>query len=371
MNYTQQLGLNAGQIAIDTAGRLQQQDKQRMLTGFMQEDRATQQQQAQGDIQARQQAAELLQNGTPEQIAQFGIKHPDIMKDIINGANFIDERAKQSRLKYAQDVLSGSVNPRQAINDRIAQIESAGGDASGLKQTAQLSDDDVIRAAEKDFSIMDSKGYESYKKAIGGSAKDDFKQQEIDIKREANQIRRLENEQRALDRQISRETNELKRQELEAKLESNKSKSEQAKREVEAQAEGAINTFDNTIGTIDKILNSAGFGAAVGARLPFIDSLPGTDAQETIGLIDTLKSQAFLNEISKMKGMGALSDAEGKKVADAIGSLNRDMKEKAFRKSLGDIKSYFEKAKVVAEKKYGKKQPEQQAQQNTVNWSDL
>lgn len=169
MNYTQQLGLNAGQIAIDTAGRLQQQDKQRTLTGFMQEDRAAQQQQAQGDIQARQQAAELLQNGTPEQIAQFGIQRPDIMKDIISGANFIDESAKQSRLKYAQDVLSGSVNPRQAINDRIAQVENAGGDASGLKQTAQLSDEDIVKAAEKDLAVMNPKGYESYKKAIGGT----------------------------------------------------------------------------------------------------------------------------------------------------------------------------------------------------------
>jgi Rad3-related DNA helicase len=211
-------------------------------------------------------------------------------------------------------------------------------------------------------------GKDAYRDLIGGGI-DPAKRAELDIKREANRLRGLEVEQRNLDRAISRETNELKRQELEAKLTENQKKREQAEKDRKASAQGVISSFDNTLATIDKIETSPGFGSAVGARIPFIDALPGSDAQETIGLIETLQSQTFLNEVSKMRGLGALSEAEGRKLSAAIGSLNRDMSEDAFRRSLNDIKGYINKAKSVAADQYGVKIDEPTTK--SVNWEDL
>ncbi len=206
-------------------------------------------------------------------------------------------------------------------------------------------------------------------KALGLQT-DPYKDQDVALEREANDIRRLENQERSLDRQVKRETNELKRQELEAKLASNRETGAQKKRDLKAQADNAIATFNNSLGTIDRILNSEGFSSAVGARIPFVDSLPGSSAQETIGLIETLQSQNFLNQIKNMRGLGSLSNAEGEKVAAAIGSLNRDMSESAFKRSLNEIKRFITKGKNAALEQYGRP-VEQEVQTQDLSDEDL
>lgn len=118
------------------------------------------------------------------------------------------------------------------------------------------------------------------------------------------------------------------------------------------EGEGVISTFDRTIGTIDNILGSEGFSAAIGAK-GLTNYLPGTSAQTTKALIETLKSQTFLNEIEKMKGMGALSEKEGEKLSAAVGALNLDMPEADFAKSLREIKDYMSKGRERAARKYG------------------
>src|SRR5690606_5068360 len=50
--------------------------------------------------------------------------------------------------------------------------------------------------------------------------------------------------------------------------------------------------------------------------------IPGTDARSYSQQVETLKSQVFLNQVEKMKGMGALTDAEGARLEKAIASLD-------------------------------------------------
>lgn len=118
------------------------------------------------------------------------------------------------------------------------------------------------------------------------------------------------------------------------------------------EGEGVISTFDRSIDTIDNILGSEGFSAAIGAKGPS-NYLPGTSAQTTKAYIETLKSQTFLNEVEKMKGMGALSEKEGEKLSAAVGALNLDMPEADFAKSLREIKDYISKGRERAARKYG------------------
>ncbi len=143
-------GLKAGDMAM------KQQQQQEAQQAEMQRIQA-----------ARVQGAELLKGGTPEQIADFGIMNPDVMKDLIAASGFVDEQAVNSRLNYAKNVLSGSVSPRDAINARIQEIEFRGGNADQLRLTAQGTDEDIIEAARKDFSVIDPQDFKSYMSATG------------------------------------------------------------------------------------------------------------------------------------------------------------------------------------------------------------
>lgn len=177
------------------------------------------------------------------------------------------------------------------------------------------------------------------------------------------EIRRLENQQRSLDRQLARETNELRQQELRQKMDIAAEKAEGLKREKAAAGEAAISTFDRSIQTIDEILADPALPSAVGVK-GITSYLPGSEAQTVKAKIETLKSQSFLNEVEKMKGLGALTEAEGQRLVSAIGSLDRDMPEKAFKAELNKIRGYMESRKSAAAKKYGIEQPQASTQQH-------
>lgn len=179
------------------------------------------------------------------------------------------------------------------------------------------------------------------------------------------ELRRLENQQKSIDRQLSRETNELKRQELTQKMDLAAEKADGIRREKAAAGEAAISTFDRSIQTIDEILADPALPSAVGVK-SLTSYLPGSDAQTVKAKIETLKSQSFLNEVEKMKGLGALTEAEGQRLVSAIGSLDRDMPEKSFVAELNKIKGYMTSRKEAAAKKYGIQQPAQQTQSGSA-----
>ena len=168
----------AGQTAIQTQQQLQglragQQQTQRQ----QQQDEAAQAAAIQ-DVANRQEGARLLTEGTPNEIAEFGIKNPSVMKDFVSMAKFKDESAQGARVRYAQDVLSGAVNPREALTSRIDEVERAGGDATGLRETLALDDAGIKAAAEKDLAVMAPRIWKTYNehkesltpKAVQGTA---------------------------------------------------------------------------------------------------------------------------------------------------------------------------------------------------------
>jgi len=169
-----------GQRSLRTASMLQglRQNEQNMGIQAQQQEaqqQAQQQKQAaqQQEAANREEGARLLTEGSPDEIASFGIKNPNIMKDFIQAANFKDQTAIGTRVNYAQDVLSGNVPPRQAIEARIQEVESNGGDATGLRQTLEIGTDEaIVSAAAKDMAVIAPKMYESWSKATGGQKKE-------------------------------------------------------------------------------------------------------------------------------------------------------------------------------------------------------
>ncbi|MGO0652997.1 phage DNA ejection protein [Citrobacter freundii] len=169
-------------------------------------------------------------------------------------------------------------------------------------------------------------------------------------------LRRMELDDKKYDRQIANETNAIKLADLQDKRQQNQQAIEQAKRDKADAYNAGIDTLSRTIDTATKVLNSPGFTGYFGTNLNPLSSryIPGTDAADTEALVDTLKSQGFMSGIQQMKGMGALSNAEGQKVMDAIGNLSASQSEKSARAAINTIISTTQRAQQRMQQKYGK-----------------
>lgn len=154
----------------------------------------------------------------------------------------------------------------------------------------------------------------------------------------SREIQRAELQDKVLDRQIARETNQIKLDELKQKQADVRQKAEIARADRQAAAQGAVDTFSTALDSLNEIEQSPGLSKAVGIRSAF-PTVPGSDAANFEARLDTFKAQTFLPMVQSLKGMGALSDAEGKKLSDAVGALSPKMSEKAFRDSIGKIVS--------------------------------
>ena len=113
-------------------------------------------------------------------------------------------------------------------------------------------------------------------------------------------------------------------------------------------SQSALDAFDRAISTADRLLASPGLSSAVGSgfdpasvgRINPLTGEPfaGTQAADFSAELESMKAQVFLPMVQSMKGMGALSNAEGEKLTAAIGALNPNMSEEGFKSSLARIK---------------------------------
>lgn len=116
-----------------------------------------------------------------------------------------------------------------------------------------------------------------------------------------------------------------------------------------AYSQSALDAFDRAIGTADRLKKHPGLSSAVGVKglgggLLGGWVVPGTDAADFNAELDAMKAQVFLPMVQSMKGMGALSNAEGEKLTAAIGALSPKQSEGQFKASLnriiGDLQTY-------------------------------
>jgi len=113
---------------------------------------------------------------------------------------------------------------------------------------------------------------------------------------------------------------------------------DEKKRALEQQKLGVVSSFDSAIDTLDTIAKHPGKKAAVGFGGAQLSMIPGTDAAGFAAQLETFKAQTFLPQVQALKGMGALSDAEGKKLTAAVGALSQSMKQSEFDAQTAKIK---------------------------------
>jgi hypothetical protein len=142
---------------------------------------------------------------------------------------------------------------------------------------------------------------------------------------------------------------DVQRQLIEQRIQDLQSKADEKQQALQSQAQGRVAAFDSALDTLDLLSKHPGKKSVVGTLSGGVLSMvPGTDAAGFASQLETFKAQTFIPQVAALKGMGALSDAEGKKLTAAVGALDPKMKPAEFDASIARIKAELQAARQRA-----------------------
>ncbi|HCQ0163739.1 TPA: phage DNA ejection protein [Escherichia coli] len=363
-----------------------------------------QEKQAQRQKEFQQAYANAYASGDRGALRQLATQYPDQIESVRKGMGFIDEDQRNSIGTLAAGARLASSSPEAMqswLQNNANELARVGVDPNNVAQMYQqnpsgfgefvdhlgmaaLGPIDYFNVQDKMAGREIDRGRlaETIRSNQAGEALT-ARGQDIQIRGQnisaqnaalSREIQRAELQEKALDRQIARESNQLKLEELKQKQADVRQKADIARADRQAAAQGAVDTFSTALDSLNEIEQSPGLSKAVGIRSAF-PTVPGSDAANFEARLDTFKAQTFLPMVQSLKGMGALSDAEGKKLSDAVGALSPKMSEKAFRDSIGKIRNQLESKLSTVKKQFDYQEPVQNtpAQQPTTgsNFSSL
>ena len=120
---------------------------------------------------------------------------------------------------------------------------------------------------------------------------------------------------------------------------------EKRQEEQVAKQQMAIATENKSTRMVDlmtELKNSPGFTNLFGANW-YPKGLRGTPGADAAALFKQIESLGFMEAIKDMKGMGALSDAEGQKASAAFLGISPDMSEEAAKNKIDEVIRYIKK----------------------------
>lgn len=363
-----------------------------------------QEKQAQRQKEFQQAYANAYASGDRGALRQLATQYPDQIESVRKGMGFIDEDQRNSIGTLAAGARLAASSPEAMqswLQNNANELARVGVDPNNVAQMYQqnpsgfgefvdhlgmaaLGPIDYFNVQDKMAGREIDRGRlaETIRSNQAGEALT-ARGQDIQIRGQnisaqnaalSREIQRAELQEKALDRQIARESNQLKLEELKQKQADVRQKADIARADRQAAAQGAVDTFSTALDSLNEIEQSPGLSKAVGIRSAF-PTVPGSDAANFEARLDTFKAQTFLPMVQSLKGMGALSDAEGKKLSDAVGALSPKMSEKAFRDSIGKIRNQLESKLSTVKKQFDYQEPVQNtpAQQPTTgsNFSSL
>lgn len=366
-DYTSGNGFGQG---LQLAGLQQQVQLQRAAA-----EQAQQQQQAQQQFQSDWQAA--YSSGDPAQFDALVAKYPGQIDTLKSAIGFKDDQHRAALGNTARDlrVAIQSGNPQAiaaAAQKNAATLASVGSSPEDVLTQFQNDPQSLMHTIDavgmgalgpKDYYDFQDKSANRQVTMRGQdlSAETARRGQDITMRGQNisaqnsaldRQIRMAELQDKGLDRQIARETNLARLTELQQKQADAQQKASDARQLKTQTAQQTYDTFNTALGTIAELKAAPGLGKAVGLSSMF-PTVPGSDAANFEATLDTFKAQTFLPMVQSMKGMGALSDAEGKKLTDAVGALSTKMSETEFNRSLNRIEGQLRSKLASAQKIYG------------------
>ena len=344
--------------------------------------------QQEADAAFQKEYAAAIQSGDRQQVRDLMTKYPGQLEKIQSGMKWADEDQRNSIGTLAAGARLAASSPEAMqswLQNNAKELTRVGVDPNNVAQMYQqnpsgfgefvdhlgmsaLGPIDYFNVQDKMAGREIDRGRlaETIRSNQAGEALT-ARGQDIQIRGQnisaqnaalSREIQRAELQEKALDRQIARESNQLKLEELKQKQADVRQKADIARADRQAAAQGAVDTFSTALDSLNEIEQSPGLSKAVGIRSAF-PTVPGSDAANFEARLDTFKAQTFLPMVQSLKGMGALSDAEGKKLSDAVGALSPKMSEKAFRDSIGKIRNQLESKLSTVKKQFDYQEPVQ------------
>lgn len=334
-----------------------------------------QHQQAERQKQFQQEYANTYASGDKTAMRNLAVKYPEQFKAVQSGLGFIDDDHRQTAGTLAAGARIASQSPegmQQWLTQNAGELQRIGVDPSQVAGMYQQNPQGFGELMDHlGMAALNPKEYYDTQDKIAGrgiqagqlsetarsnQTKEYLQQRGQDMSNNNasldRDIRRAELQDKALDRQISRETNVEKLNELKLKQQQLKQNIADARQSKVDKANQAYTSINSALKTLDQLEQSPGLSKSVGYK-SMLPTIGGTDAANFEAQLDTFKAQTFLPMVQSLRGMGALSDAEGKKLTDAVGALNLKMSQSAFKKSITSIREDLQNKLKVAERSYG------------------
>jgi len=312
---------------------------------------------------AKTAAQAALQSGDPGKMAEVTLEFPEIGQGLSQAFGIVDDEKKRKASGFARELVTNPQQADQIYRSRIEEIQARGGNPADTIRSYEAfkqNPEGELKNLQFMWAAMDKDSY--------GAFSDERKMQQKALAEEAKiaredarfaQSEAGKNSRAAMnaaDRAITRdialltakqnaEMNDLKRQELGVKIAEKQNKLEQGKIEFQKGIDSDVAKIDSSIEAADKLINHPGFSSAVGlsSALP---TRPGSDAADFEAELESFNAKTFLTNVAQMKGLGALTEAEGAKLTAAAGAIRKDMSEEALRNNLLTMKEGMEKAKA-------------------------
>lgn len=342
----------------------------------------------------KQYAADLqasLTKPTAEAFAALSAKYPQQREAFKQSWDMMKEGQKEQEFLAGVQAF-GAINagsPQVAatlLDERIAAKENSGQDASKLKLMRSALDQNPqavagqlglvlssidpdkwskmtteLRAAQKAPAELTEAQAKAQKAAVDAkfaesNAVTDLQKKGWDITKIQEDIKIAKENSRiaAMNAAISREGNQLKKVELATKLQEAKDKRDETVRAKTAEVESARADMDNFLNTADRVLKTP-IGVVDSAAGPVSSRMPTTsqDTADFEELLTTLSSQAFMSQIPKMKGTGALSEKEGDKLQTSLQNLSLRQSPERLLENVREAQRLILKGRANLSKKYG------------------
>lgn len=336
-------------------------------------------------------------NPTAQGAAQLGLKYPGQAENIRKSWELMDSGQRNDQQKVMGEsyaaLLGGRPDiTRKRIEGRIQALEASKQDATAERDFLRILDQDPNKAKASLGFILSSVDPKNFASQFAALSKNDREAAQFPLDQQKTQAEiqstqagtqktlaeagikaveagnaptrvALENataEQGILNSEANRRIQELNVQIAKANsetqrgqliLERDKLIADQGQKATARanDAQGQMDTIQNTLATVDRVLKHPGldgffFGAGtLGGKQAAL--FPGTDSKDFRALLDQLTSQQFLSNVKQLSGMGALSNAEGEKIAAAAGNLSADQSPSQLRTTLGVITSNLNRAR--------------------------
>lgn len=372
------------------------------VVGALQASQGIQAMRAQKDAAAasKQIQSELLalsKNPTSGGVIQLITKYPQLSEQFKGTLDALDSKEKDARISQASQVYaamqSGQYDvAREYLIEQAEGYKNAGRDkdakamedmakfiemdpksamtSTGVMLAATMGDKFAetftkLEQSRREQSLEGATLTEAQAKAEKAAIDSSFAEAQsvMDLQKKGWDIYKIQEDTKiakenskiaAMRADLARESNELRRAQLETKLNDAMRKRDEEVRTKAADVESARGNIDNMLNTLDRIAQSP-LGVIENATGP-VDQWTPTIRQSTADfqeLVKNLDAQAFLAQIPNIKGMGALSNAEGEKLAAALQNFSLRQSPQQLIKNVREAQRLITKARENISTRYG------------------